>query len=180
MLHFCVCVTLSRYMRIGQNLLNEVPVEKSILVDFDQFTTLVTKWKAKWVHEGYSWFKKNTKTTPVSAVLPPSDLLFLLEDNCKDPWGSVQWIKVSTNQWHNYGSVHLAIFDHLWVFEIVSGLNSVERTNSEEAERGGGRISEKREKGAMITLILSLLTLFLICETWQFHQNITLKNYWEN
>ena len=85
-------------------------------------------------------------------------------------------MKVSANQWHNYGSVHLAIFDHLWVFEIMSGLNSVERTNSEEADRGGGRISEKREKGAMITLILSLLTLFLISETWQFHQNITLKN----
>ena len=101
----------------------------------------------------------------MSAVLPPSDLLFLLEDNCKDTWGSVQWIKVSINQWHNYGSVHLAIFDHLWVFEIVSGLNSVERTNREETERAGGRISEKREKGAMITLISSLLTLFLICET---------------
>ena len=86
-------------------------------------------------------------------------------------------MKVSTNQWHNYGSVHLAIFDHLWVFEIVSGLKSVERTNSEEAERGGGRISEKREKGAMITLILSLLTLFLMCEKWKFHQNITLKKY---
>ena len=56
-------------------------------------------------------------------------------------------------------------------------LNSVERTNGKEAERGGGRISEKREKGAMITLISSLFTLFLICETWQFHQNITLKNY---
>ena len=40
---------------------------------------------------------------------------------------------------------------------------------------------QKREKkGAMITLILSLLTLFLICETWQFRQNITLKNYWEH
>ena len=51
------------------------------------------------------------------------------------------------------------------MFEIVSGLNSVERTNSEKAERAGGRISEKREKGAMITLISSLLTLFLICET---------------
>ena len=108
--------------------------------------------------------KKNTKTTPVSAVLPPSDLLFLLRGQLQ---GSVRVhsMKVSTNQWHNYGSVHLAIFDHLWVFEIVSGLNSVERTNSEEAERGGGRISEKREKGAMITLTLSLLTLFLICET---------------
>ena len=57
-------------------------------------------------------------------------------------------MKVLTNQWHNYGSVHLAIFDHLWVFEIVSGLNSVERTKSEEAERAGGRISEKREKRA--------------------------------
>ena len=71
-------------MKIGEKLLNEVPVEKSILVDFDQLITLVNKWKAKWVHEGYSWLK-NTKTTPVSAVLPPSDLLFLLEDNCKDP-----------------------------------------------------------------------------------------------
>ena len=86
-------------------------------------------------------------------------------------------MKVSSNQWHNYGSVHLAIFNHLWLFEIVSGLNSAERTNSEEAERAGGRISEKRENGAMITLISYLLTLFLICETWQFHQNITLKNY---
>ena len=86
-------------------------------------------------------------------------------------------MKVSTNQWHHYGSVHLAIFDHLWMFEIVSELNSVERTNSEEADGEGERISEKREKSAMITLILSLLPLFLICETWQFHQNITLKNY---
>ena len=80
-------------MKIGENLLKEVPVEKSIFVDFDQFITLVNKCKAKWVHEGYS---------------------------------------------------------------------------------------EKREKGAMITLISSLLTLFLICETWQFYQNITLKNYQEN
>ena len=89
----------------------------------------------------------------MSAVLPPSDLLFLLGGQLQ---GSVRVraIKVSTNQWHNYGSVHLAIFDHLWMLEIVSGLNSVERTNSEEAERGGGRISEKREKGAMITLTL--------------------------
>ena len=86
-------------------------------------------------------------------------------------------MKVSTNQWHNYGSVRLAIFDHLWVLEIVSGLKSAERTSSEEVDRGGGRISEKREKGAMITLILSLLTLFLICETGQFHQNVTLKNF---
>ena len=142
-------------------------MEKSILVDFDQFITLVNKWKAKWVHEGYSWFKKG---------LPPSDVLFLLRGQLQ---GSVRVrsMKVSTNQWHNYGSVHLVIFDHLWELEIVSGLNSVERTNSEEAERAGGRISEKREKGAIITLISSLLTLFLICETWQFHQNITLKNY---
>ena len=112
----------------------------------------------------------------MSAVLPPSDLLLLLRGQLQESV-RVRSMKVSTNQWHNYGSVHLAIFGHLWVFEIVSGLNSVERTNSEEAERGGGRISEKREKGAMITLISSLLTLFLICETWQFHQNITLKNY---
>ena len=82
---FFVCVTLSRYMKIGENLLNEVPVEKSILVDFDQFITLLNKWKANWVHERYSWLKKNTKTTPVSAVLPASDLLFVLVDNCEDP-----------------------------------------------------------------------------------------------
>ena len=56
-------------------------------------------------------------------------------------------MNVSANQWHNYESVHLAIFDHVWVLEIVSGLNSVERTNSEEADRGGGRISEERENG---------------------------------
>ena len=81
-------------MKIGENLLNEVPVEKSILVDFDQFITLVNKWKAKWVHEGYSWFKKG---------LPPSDVLFLLRGQLQ---GSVRVrsMKVSTNQWHNYGS----------------------------------------------------------------------------
>ena len=91
---FFVCVNLSRYMKIGENLLNEVPVEKSILVDFDQFITLVNKWKAKWVHEGYSWFKKG---------LPPSDVLFLLRGQLQ---GSVRVrsMKVSTNQWHNYGS----------------------------------------------------------------------------
>ena len=123
--------------------------------------------------------RKKKKTTTVSVGLPPSDLLFLLRGQLQ---GSVRVrsMKVSTNRWHNYGSVHLVIFDHLWVLEIVSGLNSVERTNSEEVERGGGRISEKREKGAMITLILSLLTLFLICEKWQFHQNITLKNTEKN
>ena len=44
-------------MKIGENLLNEleVTVEKSILVDFDQFITLLNKWKANWVHEGYPW-----------------------------------------------------------------------------------------------------------------------------
>ena len=40
-------------MKIGENLVNEVPVEKSILADFDQFIILVNKWKGKWVHEGY-------------------------------------------------------------------------------------------------------------------------------
>ena len=34
-------------MKIGENLVNEVPVEKSILADFDQFIILVNKWKAK-------------------------------------------------------------------------------------------------------------------------------------
>ena len=43
----CVCATLSSYMKVGKNLLNEVPVEKSILADFDQFIMLVNKWKAK-------------------------------------------------------------------------------------------------------------------------------------
>ena len=128
-------------MKIGENLLNEVPVEKSILVDFDQFITSVNKWKARWVHEGYSWLK-NTKMTPVSAAPPLSDLLFLLRRQLQG-FVRVCSIRISTNQWHNYGSVHLTIFDHLWVFEIVSGPESVERTNSEEAERGGGRISEK-------------------------------------
>ena len=94
---------------------------KSILVDFDQFITLVNKWKDKSVHEGYSFFQKNnTKKAPVSAVLRSSGLLFLLRGQLQ---GSVRVysMKVSTNQWHNYGSVHLAIFDHLWLFEIVSG-----------------------------------------------------------
>ena len=65
-----LCVTLSRYIKIGENLLNEVPVEKSILVDFDQFITLVNKWKAKWVHEGHSWFqkKKNQKGPSVGST----------------------------------------------------------------------------------------------------------------
>ena len=31
-------------MKTGENLLNEVPVEKTILADFDQFITLVNKW----------------------------------------------------------------------------------------------------------------------------------------
>ena len=48
-------------------------------------------------------------------------------------------MKVSTNQWHSYGSVHLAIFDHLWVLEIVSGLNSVECMNSEETKKRRGK-----------------------------------------
>ena len=61
---FCVCVTLSRYMKIGENLVKEVRKEKSILVDFDQFITLVNKWKAKWVHEGYSWLKEKTPKRP--------------------------------------------------------------------------------------------------------------------
>ena len=58
----CVCVTLSSHMKIGQNLPNEVPVEKSI--HFDQFITLVNKWKAKRVLEGYSWLKKKTPKRP--------------------------------------------------------------------------------------------------------------------
>ena len=103
---------------------------------------------------------KKTPKRPVSAVLPPSDLLFLLGGQLQ---GSVRVraIKVSTNQWHNYWSVHLAIFDHLWVFGIVSGLNSVERTRTVKKQKEEVEEFLKREKkGAMITLILSLLTLF--------------------
>ena len=67
-------------MKIGENLLKEVPVEKSILVDFDKFITLANKWKAKWVHEGYSWFKKKKthQNDRSVGITPPSDLLFLL------------------------------------------------------------------------------------------------------
>ena len=55
---------------------------------------------------------------------------FQRHDNCKDPGVSVRSMKVSTNQWHNYGSVHLAIFDNLWGFEIVSGLKGAVSRNS--------------------------------------------------
>ena len=98
MLLFCVCVTLSSHIKIGQNLLNEVPVEKSI--HFDQFITVVNKWKANWVLEGYSWLKKNTKTTPLLAVLPPSNFRFLLRRQLQGSV-SVRSMKVSTNQWHH-------------------------------------------------------------------------------
>ena len=67
LLFLCVCVTLSRYMKISQNLLNE-RVEKTILADFDQFITLVNKWKAKWVHEGYSWLKKHQNDPSVGST----------------------------------------------------------------------------------------------------------------
>ena len=153
-----MCVTLSRYMRIGKNLLNEVPVEKSILVDFDQFTTLVTKWKAKWVHEGYSWFKKNTKTTPVSAVLPPSDLLFYWEDNCKDPWGSVQLGFQLINGTITGRSTRrsLTIFGCSKSCLDLKVLNA--RTVKAAEEEVEEFQKERREKGEMITFILSLLT----------------------
>ena len=50
-------------MKIGKNLLNKVPVEKSILADFDQFIILVNKWKAKGVHEGYGILASKKKHT---------------------------------------------------------------------------------------------------------------------
>ena len=68
--------------------------------------------------------KKNTKTTPVSAVLPPSDLLFLLREQLQG-FMKVRSMKVSTNQWHNYGSVHLAIFDHLLVLIVIFNMREV-------------------------------------------------------
>ena len=58
MLLLCVCVTLSRYMKIGENLLNEVLVEKSILADFDQFIIPVNKWKGKWFMKDTVKFRK--------------------------------------------------------------------------------------------------------------------------
>ena len=87
--------------------------------------------------------QKNTKTTQCRQYSLHLIYFFLLGGQLQG-CVRVRSIRISTNQWHNYGSVHLTIFDHLWVFEIVSGLKSVERTNSEEAERGGERISEKR------------------------------------
>ena len=59
-------------MKIGENLLNEVPVEKSILVDFDQFINgiMVNKWKARWIHEGYSWLKKKHQNDPSVGSTP--------------------------------------------------------------------------------------------------------------
>ena len=48
-------------MKIGENLVNEVPVEKFILAAFDQFIILVNEWKGKWVHEGY---RKIPKISP--------------------------------------------------------------------------------------------------------------------
>ena len=51
-------------MKTGQNLLKEVPVEKSILADFDQLITLVNEWKAKWVLERYSRLKTKTPKRP--------------------------------------------------------------------------------------------------------------------
>ena len=48
----------------------------------------------------------------------------------------------------------------------MSGLNSVERTRTVKKQKEEVEEFQKREKkGAMITLISSLLTLFLICET---------------
>ena len=131
---------------------------------------IVNKWKPKWVHVGYSWShkKRKKKKTPKRpkwssksqedtlikvngqqcrqySVLPQSDLFFPLRTLQGSV--SVRLIKVSTNQWHHWGCVHLAIFDHLWVFEIVSGLNSVERTYSErQTEEVEKESQKKREK----------------------------------
>ena len=38
---------------------------------------------------------------------------------------SVRSMKVSTNQWHNYGSVQLAIFDHLLVLIVIFSMREV-------------------------------------------------------
>ena len=170
-------------MKIGENLLRRGTSRKIYLfVDFDQFITLVNKWKAKWVHEGYSWFqKRKTPKRPQCRQYSVHLIYFFYwEDNCKDPWGSIQ----RRFQLINGTITGRSTWRSLTIFgcskSCLGLINSVEPTNSEEEERGGGRVSEEREKGAMISLILSLLTLFLICETWQFYQNITLKNYREN
>ena len=51
---FCVCNSV----KIGENLVNEVPVEKSILADFDQFIIPVNKWKGKWFMKDTVKFRK--------------------------------------------------------------------------------------------------------------------------
>ena len=114
-------------------------MEKSILVDFDQFITPVNKWKANWVYEGYSWFKKKTPKRSQCRQYSLHLIYFFLLRRQLQGSMKVRSMKVSTNQWHNYGSVHLAIFDHLWVLEIVSGLNSVECMNSEETKKRRGK-----------------------------------------
>ena len=131
-------------MRIGENLLNEVPVGKSILVDFDQFTTLVTTWKAKWVHEGYSWFKKTPKRPLCRQYSLHLIYFFCWEDNCKDPWGSVQLgfqlingTITGRSTWRSF-----TIFGCSKSFLDLKVLNA----RTVKAERGAGRISEREER----------------------------------
>ena len=72
----------------------------------------------------------------------------------------------------------MAIFDHLWVFEIVSGLNSVEHTNSEEPQTEEEEEFPNREEkrcNDYFNLVFTYV-IFNIRDN-AIHQNITLQNY---
>ena len=158
-------------MKIGENLLNEVlNEEKSILVDFDQFITLVNKWKLNgFMKDIHGSKKKNTPKRPQCRHYSSIWFTFSIEDNCKDPWRSVQW----RFQLINGTITGRSTWRSLTIFGCWKSCLDLIVLNAwtvKRQKRGGGRISEKREKGATITLTLSLLTLFLICETiWPKH-----------
>ena len=90
--------------------------------------------------------KKNHQNDPSVGITPSIWFTFSIRGQLQ---GSVRVrsMKVSTNQWHNYGSVHLAIFDHLWVFEIVSVVSCLV-LNARTVKRHKEEVEEfqKREK----------------------------------
>ena len=98
------------------------------------------KWSSKSQED--TLIKVNGQQCRQYSVLPQSDLFFPLRTLQGSV--SVRLIKVSTNQWHHWGCVHLAIFDHLWVFEIVSGLNTYSERQTEEVEKESQKKREKR------------------------------------
>ena len=76
------------------------------------------------------------KTTTVSAGLPPSDLLFLLRGQMQ---GSVKVrsMKVSTNQWHNYGSKSCLDLIVLNARTVKRQKEEVEEFQKREERKGG-------------------------------------------